>query len=199
MQNETIAAFDFDGTLSKRDTFIPFALFVVGPWCWLKGFASLIPSIAGFLMRQITRQELKERTIEVFLGGLAYENLQNEGKEFAVEIVPKLLKRKALKQLSWHQEQGHRVVLVSASPEVYLIPWAEMMGIDHVCASRLELDANGRVTGKLNGMNCRGAEKVRRLQELLGKEKTYELYAYGDSRGDKEMLAFADHPFFRKI
>ena len=127
MDQETVAAFDFDGTLSKRDTFIPFALFVVGPGRWFLGLLTLIPSVVGFLLRRITRQELKERTIAVFLGGMSYGDLECEGKEFALEVVPKLLKKKALEQLSWHQEQGHRVVLVSASPEVYLIPWAEKM------------------------------------------------------------------------
>jgi len=199
MEKKVVAAFDFDGTISKRDTFIPFALFIVGPSRWLVGLFSLIPSTVKFMFRKMSRQKLKEKTMTVFLQGISYKELRREGHEFAHEVIPKLLKIKALEQLFWHQEQGHTVILVSASPEVYLTPWAEKMGINHVCASKLALDDDGNVSGKLDGLNCRGKEKVRRLQELLGDKKEYVLYAYGDSPGDREMLSLADHAFYRKI
>ena len=198
MQRKTVAAFDFDGTLTKRDTFLPFALFVVGPLRWLKGLTGLLPYVLLFMIRRLSRQQLKELVIAEFIGGMTCEELELLSQEFAEEIIPKLLKSRALEQLRWHQEQGHHVVLVSASPDLYLLPWAKMMGIEDVCASQLEVN-NGRITGKLRGLNCRGAEKVKRLQKLLGNEKTYELYAYGDSPGDRELLAYADHRFFRKI
>jgi len=199
MQKKFVAAFDFDGTLTKRDTFIPFALFVVGPWRWLIGLIKLIPSTALFLLRKTSRQQLKEKTITLFLGGMPYAQLEQLGEEFAQEIIPKLLKKRALEQIAWHQKEGHLVVLVSASPEVYLDAWAKLMNVPHVCCSRLEINSEGRVTGRLMGNNCRGKEKVQQLQDLLGKEKTYELYAYGDSPGDRELLDFADHSFYRKI
>ena len=198
MQSDIVAAFDFNGTLTKKDTFLPFALFVVGPARWLRGICTLISSVVLFIVRILSRQMLKERVIAEFIGGMTCGELELLGKEFAEEILPKLLKKRALEQLRWHQEQGHHVILVSASPELYLHPWAKIMGIEDVCASRLEVD-EGRVTGKLRGQNCRGAEKVRRLQELLGSEKSYELYAYGDSPGDRELLSYADHQFFPKI
>lgn len=199
MSKNIVAAFDFDGTLTRRDTFIPFALFVVGPWRWIKGLVQLIPNIALFLLRQISRQQLKEKAIALFFGGMRHADLQREGEEFAREIIPKLLKKRALEQMTWHQKEGHRVILISASPEIYLNPWAQQMGITHVCSSKLEVNGGGRITGLIVGLNCRGPEKVRRLKELLGEEKTYELYAYGDSPGDRELLDFADHSFYRKI
>ncbi len=199
MKPRIIAAFDFDGTLTTRDTFMPFALFIVGPGKWLWTLFLLIPSVFQFLFRIITRQELKERAITLFLQNMPYHELEEAGKEFAAEIIPKLLKKNAMNRLKWHLEQDHHVILISASPEVYLHPWAKMMGIHNVCGSRLELDNQGHVTGKLMGLNCRAEEKVKRLKELMGNEKEYELYAYGNSRGDKELLAYADHRYFRKI
>jgi len=199
MSKKVVAAFDFDGTLTKRDTLIPFALFVAGPWLWLKGMVKLAPQAGRFLTRRITRQQLKERTIAQFLGGMPYAQLQSLGEEYAREVIPKFLKKRALEQLSWHRDEGHLVVLVSASPEAYLEAWAKQMNVPHVLCSRLEVDKEGKVTGRLIGKNCRGQEKVRRLQDLLGEEKTYELYAYGDSPGDRELLDYADHSFYRKI
>lgn len=197
MTKEIVAAFDFDGTLTKRDTFFPFGLFIAGPRKWLKNLLILIPSGTQFLFRRITRQDLKEKALTLFLQGIPYHKLETAGQEFAEAIIPKLLKPKAIKYLHWHQQQGHRIILISASPEVYLHPWAKIMGIDDVIASRLELDEQGRVTGKLIGANCRCEEKVRRLKELMGEEKDYHLYAYGDSRGDRELLSYADQSYFR--
>lgn len=199
MDKPIVAAFDFDGTITKRDTFIPFALFVVGLKKWLRVLIRLIPSAALFLFRAISRKELKERALTLFFKGMPYKDLQKQADEFAKELLPRFVKKKALKTLEWHQEQGHKIVIISASPELYLIPWARPLKIDNVIASRLEVDDGKKITGRLVGLNCRGAEKVRRLKELMGGEKNYELYAYGDSQGDRELLSFADHKFIRKI
>lgn len=192
---KTVAAFDFDGTISKRDTLIPFALYVHGFWRWLLGLIRLFPYGLLFLFRGMDRKELKEKTLTEFFQGM---NIDDEANNFAELILPKLLKEKALKTIEWHKEQGHTLVLVSASPENYLIPWALKTGFTHILASKLET-SEGKITGKLIGENCRGKEKVRRLKEIFGPEKSYELWAYGDSAGDAELLAFADHKFYRKI
>lgn len=196
----TIAAFDFDGTLTKRDTFLPFALFVVGPARFFLGLLFLIPSALRYCLGLNTRQDLKEKTIAEFLKGMPYADLEREAVDFVQGVlIPKLLKKRALEQVEWHKKEGHRLILISASPDLYLHPFAERLGIHDVLGSRLKLDSQGRITGKLEGKNCRGQEKVDRLKALLGSEKTYELYAYGDSPGDRELLNLADHRFYRKL
>lgn len=90
-------------------------------------------------------------------------------------------------------------MLISASVDTYLVPWAQRVGFDKVATSLLEIDANQCITGRLVGKNCWGPEKVRRLQELVGPKEGYVLYAYGDTRGDRELLQYADHPFYRKM
>jgi HAD superfamily hydrolase (TIGR01490 family) len=97
-----------------------------------------------------------------------------------------------VERLGWHRSQGHEVVVVSASFTDYLRPVADRLGVDAVLATELEV-VDGRLTGRLAGANVRGAEKVRRLETWLGDEPA-ELWAYGDSSGDRELLARADHP-----
>ena len=97
-----------------------------------------------------------------------------------------------LDRLAWHRAEGHRIVIVSASLDSYLGPLAPRLGVDHVISCSLAA-ADGVLTGTLVGGNVRGAEKVRRLESWLG-DAPVELWAYGDSAGDDELLAFADHP-----
>jgi phosphatidylglycerophosphatase C len=96
-------------------------------------------------------------------------------------------------RLHWHAARGHEVAIVSASLDVYIERVAEHLGVETVLCSRLEVDGIGRVTGRLVGGNCRGAGKATRIRERFGADG-YELWAYGDSAGDAEMLAAADHP-----
>ncbi len=110
------------------------------------------------------------------------------GALLAGRIRPALVER-----MAWHDRQGHRRILVSASLAVYLEPFGRLTGFDHVIATRLEVDGTGRLTGRLHGPNVRAHQKALRLQELLGPSPV-ELWAYGNSAGDREMLAMADHP-----
>jgi phosphatidylglycerophosphatase C len=126
-------------------------------------------------------------------------SLQQYAQQFAEQKLPSLLRSEAMQRLAWHRQQGHRCVVVSASLEIYLRPWASTAGFDDILGSRLETLADGRTTGNLLGENCFGAEKMRRLETLLGSRDGYTLYAYGDSRGDKELLSAADYPFYKKF
>src|SRR6185437_13325609 len=96
-------------------------------------------------------------------------------------------------RIAWHQQAGHEVAIVSASLDVYLDEVARTLGVAHVLCTSLDTDERGFCTGRLRGANCRGAEKATRLQMLLGTDDV-ELWAYGNSRGDDEMLALAHHP-----
>jgi len=193
-----VAAFDFDGTLTHRDTLLPFLLFVCGRFKTICKLLLLLPFLSGYVMGLISRQETKERVLSFFFQGMPIEQLRAYGARFLQERMPQLLKTEALNRLKWHQEQGHRCILVSASVDIYLEQWGSQAGFDDVVCSQLQTD-DAKVTGKLIGNNCWGIEKRRRLEALLGDREKYCLYAYGDSRGDLELLSFADYSFYRKM
>jgi HAD superfamily hydrolase (TIGR01490 family) len=195
----TVAAFDFDGTITYHDSLLPFLRYTNAliP-CYYKLFTCL-PTMALFMMGLVSRQWAKETILSRFFGGMRARELADVGRRYALEELPKHVRPEALSRLRWHQEQGHQCVLVSASVDLYLEPWAESVGFDHVLCSRLDVTRSGEVTGRLFGKNCWGPEKTDRLDELLGPREGYNLFAYGDSRGDHDLLSYADRPFYRRM
>ena len=190
-----VAAFDFDGTLTHHDTLLPFLSFVSGYFPAFCKLFQTLPYFAGFPLGIVSRQTVKEKLLHKFLGGLPLDLVQTYGENFASQVLDAHLKKEGMEKLKQHQMEGHRCILVSANLDVYLQPWARRHGIADVLCSVVGLDQEQRVTGKLKGLNCWGPEKKRLLLELLGPKENYCLYAYGNSRGDREMLELADHPY----
>jgi HAD superfamily hydrolase (TIGR01490 family) len=157
------------------------------------------PALIGYGIRLLPNNVAKERMLVNFLEGLGRQKLEALGKLFALEAIPGMVRKNALDRLKWHQAQGHLCVIISASLDVYLKPWADSVGVENVLCTSLEVDDSGKLTGRLANANCYGAEKRRRLQQWLGDSSRYCIYAYGDSRGDRELLEIADHSFYRSI
>ncbi len=194
-----VAAFDFDGTLTRRDTLLPFLLYLLGSPAVARHALVLSPTLAGYALGLIRNDVAKERVLSQCLTGMEMDALRQQGERFAALALPDLLRHEAMRRLEWHRQQGHRCVVISASLDLYVRPWAQQAGFSDIIATLLETDDGGRITGKFSGENCFGAEKVRRLQALLGARDGYVLYAYGDSRGDRELLSLADHAFYRMM
>src|SRR5262249_49246321 len=144
----------------------------------------------------VSRTRTKEAVLRAFLGGVDESVVRQRAARWALHELPGLVRPAALARLRWHMSQGHRVVLASASLELLVEPWARAVGVRDVRAMRLEV-REGRLTGRLDGPNCYGEEKVIRLRALLGDLDRYELHAYGDSAGDRELLAAAQHAVWR--
>lgn len=197
-EKKIIAAFDFDNTLIDRDSLLPFLFYTTGTFATIYRLLMLIPAFLQFCLKRLSRQEIKEKILSTFFKDKNILDLKKQGKIYADTILDRFIKPEALAKLQWHQDQKHDCVLVSASVDLYLTPWAERHGIKSVLASRLEVTPNSLVTGKLVGSNCWGEEKRRRFLKEFGSKENYTLYFYGDSRGDQEMLEFADYPFYRK-
>jgi phosphatidylglycerophosphatase C len=195
---QTIAVFDFDGTLTRRDSLFPFLAYVVGIGPFLLGLLLLVPAMLAYAFKRIPNWVLKERFLTYFLAGREERAFFYQAETFALTVVPKLLRPETLACLRWHQAQGHPTFLVSASMEAYLQPWAASVGIDHVLGTQIEV-RHQRLTGKLLSKNCYGPEKVARLQAKLGDLNAYCIYAYGDSKGDRDMLQIATHSQYRKF
>jgi phosphatidylglycerophosphatase C len=195
-ENPVLAVFDFDKTMSDRHSFWRFLRFVAGPGRFYSAFLPLMPVLIRYFGGKLTLMQLREVVIRHFLAGLPAAKFQELTRRFAAEKLPRWISAAALRRLRWHQAQGHATVLVSNAAEEYLRPWARQVGFDEVIGSRFEIKA-GRVTGNLIGDHCYGIEKVNRLQAARGPLHQYCLYMYGDSAGDRELLALARFPHYR--
>jgi phosphatidylglycerophosphatase C len=188
-----IAAFDFDGTLTRSDTLGPFLRDACGTAAFARALAADAPRLVLAGIGAGSRDAAKERMLRRLLGGREHAELVVRGRAFAERVATTGMRSEMVARLEWHAREGHELAIVSASLDVYLEPIAERLGIGTVLCSRLEVDGAGLVTGNLVGGNCRAAEKLRRIRERFG-DDGYELWAYGNSAGDAEMLAAADHP-----
>ncbi|MDA8328096.1 MAG: HAD-IB family hydrolase [Betaproteobacteria bacterium] len=184
------AAFDFDGTLTQRDSLLPFLRQVLGTARLATTLAMQAPWLVAYMAGLLANDRAKARLLRHTLGGMHRSVLQEHGRSYATNTLPQLLRPAMMQRLRQHQALGHTCVLVTASLTLYTQNWGLAAGLTQVIGSELAYDENGLATGALQGKNCFGAEKAVRLRALLpGNAK---LYAYGDSRGDLEMLAMAD-------
>jgi phosphatidylglycerophosphatase C len=192
----TVAAFDFDGTLTQRDTLVPFLMRVRGRATVLRALAANAPALARTVVDADARRHAKESLLIATVHGWWLDELRPLAEDYAQHIVETQLRPDRLARLRWHQQQGHDVVLVSASPELYVGAVARLLGCTGTIATQLEVDRRGRVTGRIFGANVRGAEKERLLRTWLAEtgDTPVHLFAYGDSEGDADMLAMADIP-----
>jgi phosphatidylglycerophosphatase C len=185
----TTAAFDFDGTLTRRDCMVPFLCRVAGSGAVVRALAAESPAMA-----RGGRDGVKAGVLRRLLAGRSSADLTSRGELFAGDIVDRRLRPDTVAILRRHQDAGDRTVLVSASLRPYLEPVATALGIDHVICTELEV-VDGVLTGEIVGGNCRGPVKAARLQSWMGvpSSDVGVLWAYGDSSGDDELLALATH------
>ncbi len=190
-----VAAFDFDGTLTRSDTVVDFLYRACGRRRVVTalGRALAAERTTGRQSRRASarRDRIKERVSLDLLSGRPAAELQAIGAAFAADIQRSRLRPHMVARLEGHKTAGHSVVVVSASYSFYLKPLGEALGLDAVLCTTVEVDGDGICTGRLEGGNCRGAEKVARL-EAWADGRPFELHAYGDSAGDAELLSSAD-------
>ncbi|MBX3475990.1 MAG: HAD-IB family hydrolase [Brevundimonas sp.] len=190
-----IVAFDFDGTLTVRDSFNAFLKWRAGAGGWYLGLARLAPALAAYV-RDRDRGRIKAAAVREFLGGAPRAMLEAEAETFADMMFDRFMRPDALKTWTeWGGRGAHRVI-VTASPETTVAPFARRLGAEALLGTRLIFDDQDRVTGAFAGENCRGEEKVRRLRAAYGDGVRLKA-AYGDTSGDTEMLAIADAAGFR--
>ncbi|WP_428063536.1 HAD-IB family hydrolase [Brevundimonas sp.] len=193
--DQPIVAFDFDGTLTIRDSFTEFLRWRVGPGGWALGLVKLAPALAAYA-RDRDRGRIKAASVREFLHGVDRHTLEVEAARFADQIWPRFMRPDALKVWDdWGRRGAHRVI-VTASPVATVAPFAKRLGAEALLGTEFVFDADDRITGDFAGPNCRGAEKVRRLKAAYGDTMTLAA-AYGDTSGDAEMLAMAQEAGFR--
>jgi len=191
-----VAAFDFDKTISTRDNVVPFLRAVVGRTRLARAFLAISPRLVRAALDDERRDTAKVALVRRTLTGYDAGRITAVAAEFADNVVARHLRPDVLERVAWHRNQGHELVIVSASFTSYLDPIAARLGFAAVLATELAVGDDGRMTGELVRPNVRGAEKVRRLDEWLGATPPDAgpafVWAYGDSSGDRELLARAD-------
>jgi len=190
-----VAAFDFDVTITTKDTFFPFLVHTFGLVKVLSALVKLAPEGIFVLMKLSSRDGFKEKIIECLFKGESVQDINEFGLSHST-LIMNWIRPSALKRIRWHKSKGHYLVLVSASLDVYLTHIANNLEFDKLLCTTLAVNEN-EFSGKLVGSNCRGPVKVTRLESHLGHLPDYEIYAYGDSAGDYELLKAADHPHWR--
>jgi HAD superfamily hydrolase (TIGR01490 family) len=195
MSKEIVAAFDFDGTITTKDTFVPFLYQAFGYERVFKAFVQLAHRALLVGLGLSNRDKFKEYLMQSLFSGESYAKFSKIGTNYG-NTLTSLFRPAALNRVAWHKAHGHRCIMVSASLDLYLNEVVKMLGFDDLLCTMLSHN-NQVFDGSLKGKNCRCMEKVDRLQLLLGDLELIEIYAYGDSAGDREMLAVADHKFYR--
>lgn len=190
-----ISFFDFDGTITTHDSLIKFIRFAVGDAKFIVGLAVLSPMLIAYKLKLIPNYKAKQYMISYFFKGMHEDEFIKVAKEYSLKHLDAILRPKAMKRIAWHKENGHKVVIVSASIECWLKPWCDKHNLDLI-ATRLEIK-NGVITGKFLTKNCYGKEKVIRVKEQYKLDEYDYIYAYGDSHADKDLLSLAHKSFFK--
>ena len=188
-----IAFFDFDGTITTKDTLLEFIKFSKGSLSFYSGFAANAPSLLAFKAGLISNQVAKEKILSHFYRNTLIDDFETWCRHFSETSLPSLIRPAATNEIKKLQDAGIETVIVSASPHQWITGWAREMHMQ-VIATELEI-INSKLTGKIKGLNCYGAEKVNRIRNQFQLEQYETVFAYGDSSGDEPMLQLAHHPF----
>ncbi|HXS35433.1 MAG TPA: HAD-IB family hydrolase [Flavipsychrobacter sp.] len=193
--NSEIAFFDFDGTLTSKDTLAQILKFTKGSFRYYTGLLILSPVLIGYKLRIISNQRAKEILLTYFLKGMPIEKFDAICKEFIENELPALFRKVALHEVRHHILNDTKVVIISASPENWILPWCQQYNIECI-ATKLAVK-NGKITGKIAGKNCHGDEKVKNILKRYNLSNYNKIHAYGDTRGDLPMLSLATNKYYK--
>jgi len=192
---KSIAFFDFDGTITTRDTLLEVIKYFKGRRSFYTGFFLNSPFLVAYKLNLIGNQQAKERILSYFFGGMTTQDFQQRCDEFAENKIPSLLRQGAVEEMERLRQAGTEIVIVSASAGNWIKKWAVKNGLSLI-ATKLEMKED-QLTGRIEGKNCYGQEKVRRIKEEYDLSGYEEILCYGDSGGDRPMLALATQGFYK--
>lgn len=191
-EKQIIAIFDFDGTLTTKDTFLEFIIYVYGRKKLYYGI--LINSIWIILMKLnlYPNWKAKQRIFSWFFKDMPYNEFIKWGYLF-IKRIDEIINFSSIEILNKHLINNHTVYVISASIDEWVRPWCYKRGIKNIICTQVSINKSKKLTGKFLTSNCNGQEKVNRFTKLEPKRDNYTLYAYGNSIGDKEILEFSDY------
>ena len=195
-----VAVFDFDGTITRKDTLIEFIRFAKGSTALYGGLLLHLPWLLLMKLHLYDNSKTKERVFTWFFRGTNKHQFENLCREFYQAQADKLFYTDAKQQINDHHQKGDLVVILSASIENWVQPFSSALQAEGLLCTQIEIQDN-KLTGKFSTPNCYGGEKVQRLKEWLNQNEIENPYiiAYGDSQGDKELLLFANESYYKQF
>lgn len=193
--SRVIAFFDFDGTITTKDSLLEFIKYCKGNTAFYVGFLLHAPFLIAYKLKIISNQRAKEMMLRYFFRKMTIQEFTECCDRFNHDVMPLLIRPKALKEINKLKEAGAEIVIVSASPENWLGAWSDSIKAKCI-ATKLAVSDN-RITGNIAGKNCYGSEKVRRIKEAYDLSDYTSVYCYGDTNGDKPMLALGAYSFYK--
>jgi phosphatidylglycerophosphatase C len=194
---KNIAFFDFDGTITTKDTMLEFAKYCHSATNYWLGMVLILPWLIGMRVGLVSKKKAKEKFITYFFENTIIQKFNDDCKAFTKTIMPRLIKADAHQTIKKFQSENTEIVIVSASAENWVAPWCIQQNIAFLC-TKLEVKDN-KITGKLSGQNCNGLEKVNRIKQQFDMASYENIYCYGDTDGDKPMLRLATHPHYKSF
>jgi phosphatidylglycerophosphatase C len=190
-----LALFDFDGTITTRDAYPGFCSYCSPRWrVWL-GWTLLGLPYLGMKRGWVSPKFMRLVLAFITFSGTREAHVRAAGERYARDVIPGMLRPEAMARIDWHRAQGDCIVVVSGSMAYYLEPWARANGLEVVCNRPTVRGV--RLTGLLEPPDCDGENKVRRVRARYDLAQYPLVYAYGDSAGDRPMLAIAHRRWFR--
>lgn len=192
-----IHAFDFDGTLTRRDTLLGIIRHQRGTAGLMRVLLLHAPKLLMMKAGQYPNWKVKQKVFRMCFGGMTLDDFNALCEDYARKQAG-IMRTDALRCLDDALKRGCKVVVISASIDNWVSPFFKGREGIEIAGTQIEV-INGKITGRFLTKNCYGKEKIERLLALYPDRKSYRLVAYGDSRGDRELLAFADEAHYRKF
>ncbi|WP_237760727.1 HAD-IB family hydrolase [Legionella rubrilucens] len=192
---QPVAIFDFDGTITRKSTTVPFLRFVFGTSVFIKA-ARQLHALLLYHFNRMELDELNHIIARSFFTNLSRDYLFQQGKLFSDTVLPSLIRDSAYQRLRWHKSQGHYCILATAAYDLYMTHWSLCHAFNGLASTKIAFDEHNQATGTLEGKSCYGEEKLQRVLQLIG-HTPRTVYAYGDSSGDKAILDYATHPYYK--
>ena len=187
-----LALFDFDGTLYPKDSFTGFIFYTLSKKHIVKKGLKILPWIQAYYLKLYPAHAMRPRLFQRMFKDISANFLQNLAQEYAQQLIQNL-DQELLQQLRLHQQNGDRVVLVSASIDLYLVPICNALNIELICTTTEIKD--GLLTGYYSSEDCSCEQKKLRILQKYNLADYGFVYAYGNSEEDLDMLSLADHPY----
>ncbi len=192
-KSQSVAVFDFDGTITKSDSFNAFLVYLHGPAAFFLFVASHFYLFLRYFLGFVSNQQIKEALAKRFLKGVKYSDFAKIAGDFSTSKLQDIINPEAQKAINKHLSHADKVVIISASLGEWISPWGASIGDIEVICSTLEVK-KGLLTGKFS-YNCYGSEKKAVFLKSYEKYKTIHVYA--DSSGDKDLLEVATHSHYK--